>query len=217
MKKALLSGLVFIFTISGLAQSTTKISDLSDYGVKIEPDRRLMVVMMALEAAGLETTLTEKGTQFRQKLKADLQGLNPDLQQKMKFFIDQYKKRHQSYSESELVAPFISMAYALGPVPDLAEPARASDLPGELLEVLDFSPLVRQFYRSVLRNGDQTFTVAQKVDEYYKEYQAIGDAMRSSAIQMVRELTDYLNTRPQLIYAEKVKVETQEATKNRTA
>jgi tetratricopeptide (TPR) repeat protein len=213
MKKALLSGLVFIFTISGLAQSTTKISDLSDYGVKIEPDRRLMVVMMALEAAGLETTLTEKGTQFRQKLKADLQGLNPDLQQKMKFFIDQYKKRHQSYSESELVAPFISMAYALGPVPDLAEPARASDLPGELLEVLDFSPLVRQFYRSVLRNGDQTFTVAQKVDEYYKEYQAIGDAMRSSAIQMVRELTDYLNTRPQLIYAEKVKVETQEGKK----
>ncbi|MBK7708517.1 MAG: hypothetical protein IPN69_15370 [Acidobacteria bacterium] len=216
MKRVVFVFLLLALSLPVFAQGNPQLFDLSQYGVKIEPDRRLIVVSLALEASGLESPLTEKGSEFRQKMRADIEGLNPELVQRMKFFVDQYRKRHPKASSSELMAPFISMSYTLGPVPDLAEPTRATDLPGDLLEVLDFSPLVRQFYRSVIRRGDQSYTVSQKVEEYYKEYQATGDAMRSSTIEMVRGLLDYLHTRPELVYTEQIKTEIQKG-KSKTA
>jgi len=213
MKRVFFLALVLGLSLSVFAQNSPQAFDLSQYGVKIEPDRRLIVVLASLEAAGLELSLTDKGKEFRQKLRADFATLNPDLQQKMKFFVDQYKKRHDKASEAELVAPFISMAYTLGPVPDLLEPNRATDLPGDLLEVLDFSPYVRQFYRSPIKVTDgaeqKTTTVGARIEEYYKEYQATGDALRPSSARMVRDLLDYLHTRPQTTYLEQIKTEVQ--------
>lgn len=192
-----------------LAQGNSQPFDLTQYGVKIEPDRRLIVVSLALEAAGLETPMTDKGAEFKNRVRADFEGLSPELVQKMKFFIEQYRKRHPAATPAEVAAPFISMAYSLGPVPDLNEPTRATDLPGDLLEVLDFSPLVRQFYRSIVRRGEQSYTVSQKVEEYYKEYQALGDSMRPTAVRMVRDMLAYLHTKPTLVYTEAVKTEIQ--------
>lgn len=220
MKRVFFLTLILVFPVGVFAQNTSQVFDLSQYGVKIEPDRRLIVVLASLEAAGLETPLTEKGRDFRQKLRTDLATLNPDLQQKMKFFVDQYKKRYAQKSEAELVASFISMAYSLGPVPDLNEPPRATDLPGDLLEVLDFSPLVRQFYRSPIKvadgSQDRTTTVGARIEEYYKDYQATGDALRPSTIRMVRDLLDYLHTRPQTTYLEQVKTEVQKGKSKKT-
>jgi hypothetical protein len=220
MKRVFFLALVLVFSVSVFAQNTSQAFDLSQYGVKIEPDRRLIVVLASLEAAGLETPLTEKGRDFRQKLRTDLATLNPDLQQKMAFFVTQYKKRHDKATDAELVAPFISMAYTLGPVPDLNEPARATDLPGDLLEVLDFSPYVRQFYRSPIKVSDgaeqKTTTVGARIEEYYKEYQASGDALRPSTVRMVRDLLDYLHTRPQTTYLEQIKTEVQKGKSKNT-
>lgn len=267
MKRVFFLTLILVFLVGAHAQTTSQAFDLSQYGVKIEPDRRLIVVLASLEAAGLETPLTAKGTDFRQKLRTDLATLNPDLQQKMKFFVDQFAKRYaekykqslkdangkplldeqKSFSEqfekyrtgnlkdekerrefldkhrgffNEIAAPFISMAYTLSPVPDLAEPTRATDLPGELLEVLDFSPYVRQFYRSPIKVSDgaeqKTTTVGARIEEYYKEYQATGDALRPSTVRMVGDLLDYLHTRPQTTYLEQVKTEVQKGKSKKT-
>ena len=267
MKRVFFLALILVFSVGVFAQNTSQVFDLSQYGVKIEPDRRLIVVLASLEAAGLETPLTAKGTDFRQKLRTDLATLNPDLQQKMKFFVDQFAKRYaekykqslkdangkplldeqKSFSEqfekyrtgnlkdekerrefldkhrgffNEIAAPFISMAYTLSPVPDLAEPTRATDLPGELLEVLDFSPYVRQFYRSPIKVSDgaeqKTTTVGARIEEYYKEYQATGDALRPSTVRMVGDLLDYLHTRPQTTYLEQVKTEVQKGKSKKT-
>ena len=220
MKRVFFLALILVCSIGAFAQNTSQVFDLSQYGVKIEPDRRLIVVLASLEAAGLETPLTEKGSEFRQKLRTDLATFSPELQQKMKFFIEQYKKRHEKASEAELIAPFISMAYTLGAVPDLAEPTRAADLPGDLLEVLDFSPYVRQFYRSPIKVTDgteqKTTTVGARIEEYYKEYQATGDALRPSTVRMVRDLLDYLHTRPELTYLEQIKTEVQKGKSKKT-
>lgn len=225
MKRVLLLALMLVFSAGVFAQNSSQGLDLSQYGVKIEPDRRLIVVLAALEAAGLETPLSDKGKEFRQKLRADFAALDaPDtpgnkLRQNMKFFVDQYKKRHDKATDAELVAPFISMAYTLGPVPDLVEPTRATDLPGDLLEVLDFSPYVRQFYRAPIKVRDgadeKTTTVGARIEEYYKEYQATGDALRPSTVRMVRDILDYLHTRPQLTYLEQTKVEVQKGKKTK--
>lgn len=202
MKKVLFIVLLAIFSLNVFAQTAPPKFDLANYGVRIEPDKRLIAVLAALEAAGIETPLTEKGAEFRQKLQADLQDLNPELRQKLKTFVDRYKRSHPNASQSEIISPFISMAYALTPAPDLADPSRTADLPGDLLEVLDFAPLVRELYRRSLNT---------KLDGYIKDYQAAGDRMRKPAAQMVGELLEYLHTKPRLTYTEQIKTSLQSA------
>jgi len=189
--------------------------DLSNYGVRIEPDKRLIVVLATLDAArpltgaggprAINTKLSSDGEKFRSRLDTEL-TVPDDLRQKISTFvaqyISQYRKRHTTATDAEIVAPFVSMAYSLSAPPDLADPVVTSDLPGDLLDVLDFAPLVREFYR---RSG-----ISTKLDGYVKDYQtASNDVLRGSAKEMVRELLDYLHTRPQTIYSERVKTTAQ--------
>lgn len=246
MKKVLTIFLIAIFSVCVFGQNNT-VLDLSNYGVSIQPDKRLITVLASLELAGVETSLTKQGKEFRQTLLNDLKGVNPNLRQKMKIFVDQYAKRFarryrenisnqesnatirkekledfdvflakyirglteedkkiydKKYSSfiNQVKAPFVSMAYSLSPTPNLTEPERSLDLPDDLLEVLDYSILVREFYRS---EG-----VAAKIDSYYKKNLEMGDKMRPDARIMVRNVLDYLNTRPELSFRERVKVET---------
>ena len=209
MKKVLLLVFVFAFALNVLVRNAPAQSfDLSQYGVRIEPDKRLIVVLASLEAAGMDTPLTAQGAEFRQKLRADLKDLDPKLIEKLAFFVKQYKNRRPNATDAEIIAPFISMAYTLSPVPDLSEPTRTNDLPGDLLEVLDYSPLVREFYRRS--------AVSAKLDEYVKDYQNAGDGLRKSTEQMVRELLAYLHTKPQLTYIEKTKVEAKSSNNKKT-
>jgi hypothetical protein len=245
MKRVLLLSAILIFSVNIFAQTPPTSFDLSGYGVKIEPDRRLMVVMASLEAAGLDTPLTADGEIFRRKLKADLQSLNPDLRRQMVVFVERYKTRFtenykqaldeagkkefsaflekskQGLSAEEkkqftdkyktyftgLTAPFISMAYTLSPAPDFSDPPRATDLPGELLEVLDFAPLVRQFYRSAIKKDGEDVLMKTRLEDYYKDYQAAGDLMRPSTVKMVSDLLDYLHTRPELTSIDRIKTQ----------
>ncbi len=201
MKKVLFLFLISIFALPAFAQTVkTQGFQLPQFGVRLEPDKRLMTVLATLEVGGLETPLAAKGTEFRQKLRNDLKGLNPVLVQKIQLFIKQYKNRYPNRSDSDIIAPFLSMSYTLSPVPDLSEPVRSADLPGNVLDVLDFSPLVREFYReSAFRNN---------LDSYVKDYETASIPMRKSTEEMVRELLDYMHTKPQLSFAEKFVVET---------
>lgn len=204
MKKVSIFVLFLAFSLSVfVGNAPAQTLDLSQYGVKIEPDKRLIVVLASLEAAGIETPLTQQGVEFRQRLQKDLQGLDNDLKGRLNFFVKQYKSRHPKATDAEIIAPFISMSYVLTPVPDLLEPPRSSDLPGNLLEVLDYSPLVREFFRRS--------ALSTNLDEYIKDYQAAGIALRPSTQQMIGRLLDYLHTKPQLTYAERIKIETKGA------
>lgn len=207
----------FALGING--QSVPAAFDLLNYGVRIEPDKRLIVVLAALEMASqkdasgaeqklINTPLSDKGAEFRTRLLAE--GLLKDsaqdveLRRKISLFVSQYKRTRPNATDAELIAPFMSMAYTLTPVPELNDPVITNDLPGPLLDVLDFAPLVREFYRKS--------AISSKLDEYVKEYRSDSDAvLRSSAREMVSELLDYLHTRPRLSYAEKIVTQTQKA------
>ncbi len=189
--------------------------DLSNYGVRIEPDKRLIVVLAALELAEgpgadgktgklLNTPLSDKGSSFRQQLLRDHADVPEDLRRKISIFVSQHKRLHPRATDAEIIAPFISMAYALTPVPDLADPVITTDLPGSLLDVLDFAPLVREFYR---RSG-----IAGRLDAYSRSYLADTDGtLRTSVREMVAETTNYLHTQPRLFITERVATETKKA------
>ena len=215
MKKLSLPVLILFFCVSTFAQAVPQGFDLSNYGVRIEPDKRVMIVLATLEAARttndagesvqvLKTPLSADGEKFRDLLKSDLAALDEKLRQNISAFVIQYKRRNAGKSDAELVAPFISMAYALTPAPELADPVVTSDLPGTLLDVLDFSPLVRDFYRRS--------TFSANMPDYLKLYQQASDAsLRSSTREMVNDVLSYLHTRPQLVFVERVKTETQKS------
>ncbi len=187
--------------------------DLSNYGVRVEPDKRVMIVLATIEAARttdadgnatrvINTPLSPAGEKFREQLASDMAELNPELRTRITQFLTLYKKRNPNKTDAELVAPFISMAYALTPAPDLADPIVTTDLPGSLLDVLDFAPLVRDFYRRSSFSGN--------IEEYVKTYrQAADETLRPTAGEMVGELLGYLHTRPELYFTERVKIEAQ--------
>ena len=216
MQRVFLFIILAVFAIGISAQTPASGFDLSNYGVRIEPDKRLIVVLAALEmatsknAAGadeklINTPLSERGSKFREQLLQDNASLPDDLRRKISSFVAQYKKRNPKATDAEIVAPFISMAYTLTPVPELADPVITSDLPGNLLDVLDFAPLVREFYRRSV--------ISSKLDDYVKESRSLADGtLGGSTRAMVSELLDYLHTRPQLIFSERVKVETRKGT-----
>jgi hypothetical protein len=204
---------LLLLTSSIFAQGTASSFDLANYGVRIEPDKRVMTVLATLEAARttneagesvpvINTPLSSQGKEFRDLLKSDLLALNEDLRTKITTFVTSHKARNKGKSDAELVSSFVSMAYALTPAPELADPVVTSDLPGSLLDVLDFAPLVRDFYRRS--------SFAGNLPEYQKRYQQASDAkLRTSAREMVGELLNYLNTKPQLFIVERITTETQ--------
>jgi hypothetical protein len=194
------------------AQDSGQATDLSNYGVRIDAEKRLIVVLAALEMANgkndagkeeklINTPLSDSGKKFRERLLRDNEGLNEELRGRISSFVAQYKKRHRKADDASIVSPFISMAYALSPVPEMYDPVFTGDLPGELLDVLDFAPLAREFYR---RSG-----ISSKLDDYVKTYRQESDAeLRPSAREMVSDLLDYMHTRPEVFYVEKVTVQT---------
>src|SRR5258708_10773444 len=174
--------------------------EVSEYGVDFQADPRLIVVMAALDAAGFDPLPPgrEPGV-FRSQLRKDLADLDPDLRSRLQAFYERTKLPAPS-TAADQASRYVSLALALGPVPALEAPERSDDLPAGLLEVLDFAPLVREFYRG---SG-----IDEKLVSYVRAYQSEGDRLHKPATEMVRALLSYLHTRPITASSERVEVKT---------
>ena len=201
MKKVLFFAFVFCFLTNFVPAQTARQAvpqqsfDLTEYGIKIQPDARLIVVTLALEAAGLDS---KQNSIFRRQVQEDLKNLDPDLRRRLREFFARNNKNYETASPAEQISRYISLAFALSPAPEFGAPERSTELPAGLLEVLDFAPLVREFYR---KSG-----VAEKLPEYQRKYQAVGDSLRPQTAAMLRDLTGFLNTRPQTVYFERITI-----------
>ena len=188
------------------AQNTQPAFDLAEYGVRLEPDQRLIVVMAALDAAGFDPTGAGKErSAFRSLVRKDNASLDPGLRERLKTFFDR-SKLPATATAAQQAARYVSLAYALGPVPSLDPPARSDDLPAGVLEVLDFAPLVREYYQ---KSG-----IDERLVSYLRAYQAEGDRIRKPTGEMVRAVLSYLHTRPITTTLERVRVQSPDNKKN---
>ncbi len=169
--------------------------EVSEYGVDFQADPRLIVMMAALDVAGFDPGRAP--STFRIKLRKDLANLDPDLRMRLKNFYERNKLPAPA-TPADQAARYVSLALALGPSPTFDAPERSDDLPAGLLEVLDFAPLVQEFYR---RSG-----VDEHVVEYVRAYQAEGDRLRAPTTEMVRSLLTYLHTRPLTASTDRIEV-----------
>jgi hypothetical protein len=180
--------------------------NVSEYGVEFLADPRLIVVMAALDAAGFDPIPPgREPSAFRSKLRKDLANLDPDLRQRMKTFYERNRLPAPA-TPAEQASRYVSLALALGPIPGLESPERSEDLPAGLLGILDFAPLVKEFYR---RSG-----IDEQLVSYVRAYQAEGDRLREPTTEMVRSLLSYLHTRPITFSNERVEVKSPSPKKN---
>jgi hypothetical protein len=187
-------------------QNTQPAFDLAEYGVRLEPDQRLIVVMAALDAAGFDPTGAGKErSAFRSLVRKDNASLDPGLRERLKTFFER-NKLPATATPAQQAARYVSLAYALGPVPLLDPPARSDDLPAGVLEVLDFAPLVREYYQ---KSG-----IDERLISYLRAYQAEGDRIRKPTGEMVRAVLSYLHTRPITTSLERVRVQSPDNKKN---
>ncbi|HZN08514.1 MAG TPA: hypothetical protein VFB65_17075 [Pyrinomonadaceae bacterium] len=202
MKLYLLVVLAILLAVAGVSaqpvqQRPGATFEVSEYGVDFQADQRLIVVMAALDAAGFDPQPGREPSGFRAKLRKDLAALDPDLRTRLKSFYERARLAAPA-TPAEQAARYVSLALALGPAPSFEAPPRSEDLPLGLLEVLDFAPLVQEFYR---RSG-----IDEQMVNYVRAYQAEGDRLRAPATEMVRGLLTYLHTRPITSSAERVEI-----------
>jgi hypothetical protein len=172
--------------------------EVSEYGVDFQADPRLIVMMAALDVAGFDPVSSGRApSTFRVKVRKDLANLDPDLRARLKNFYERNKLPAPA-TPADQAARYVSLALALGPTPALDAPERSDDLPAGLLEVLDFAPLVQEFFR---RSG-----IDEHMVEYVRAYQAEGDRLRAPTTEMVRSVLTYLHTRPITTSTDRVEV-----------
>jgi hypothetical protein len=173
--------------------------DLSDYGVQIAPEPRLIVMMAALDAAGFDPTPTgRQPSEFRAQVRRDQENLDPDLRARMRRFYELNRRKEATATSADQAARYVSLAYALGPAPTFDAPARSDDLFGGVLDVLDFAPLLREFYT---KSG-----IAERLPAYLAAHQKEGDRLRTQTSEMLRAVLTYLHTRPATFLVERVPV-----------
>ena len=121
--------------------------DLSEYGVSFQTEPRLIIMMAALVAAGFDPVPNgAEPSPFLAQVRRDLADLDPDLRNRLHTFYERNKLPAPA-TAADQAARYVSLAFALGPPPLLEAPQRSEELPTSLLEVLDFAPLVKEFYR----------------------------------------------------------------------
>lgn len=177
--------------------------NLNDYGVQVAADPRLLAVMGALDAAGFEAA-PQGGTPqpFLQELRAANATLDEGLRNRLRRFYES-NRLPATASPAQQAARYVSLAFALGDAPDLQAPARTDDLPGGVLEVLDFAPLVREYYAQA--------KLSERLPAYTQAAQAIGARLRPGVEEMLRTVLARFRVRPILTTIERVPVATPSA------
>ena len=182
--------------------------DIAEYGVSFHADPRLIIVGAALEAAGFDPAPPgREPSVFRTEIRKAVASLDPDLRLRLRQFYARNLLPAPS-TTADQAARYVSLALVLSQPPTLEAPERSDDLPAGLLEVLDFAPLVREFY--------QRSNFDNRLLAYVRAYQAEGDRLRAPAAEMVRALLSYLHTRPVTMSSERVAVKSPAAGKKQS-
>ncbi|HEY7183252.1 MAG TPA: tetratricopeptide repeat protein, partial [Blastocatellia bacterium] len=118
---------------------------LADVNTDIGVDKRVIVMMAALNIAGYDY---ESGNRqlsaLRRQIREDLQGIDPGLVQRLRAY---FQKHHKGENDVTAVAPYLSLALSMTEPPAFTIDAPADRLPNEVREIADFALLLEEFYR----------------------------------------------------------------------
>jgi len=163
----------------------------SEANVRISPDVRTFVVMAALNIAGFDY---ESGGQAlspaRVELRKDLAKLDPQIKEKLASFYQAH--RRPGVDETSDAARYAALSLLMTEPPGFTV-YQSSDrpLPADLQTIVDFVPLVREFY---IKSG-----IRQLVPKYMGIGEAYATALRGPVGMVIYDVLDYFHTRPETV------------------
>jgi tetratricopeptide (TPR) repeat protein len=165
----------------------------SEVNVKIDPDVRTFIVMAALNAAGFDyETGGQALSPARVELRKDLAKLDPQVREKLAAFYKAH--RRAGIDEAADAARYAALSLIMTPPPaftvyQAAESDRA--LPDDLRPLLEFVPLVREFY---LKSG-----IRELIPKYLGIGQAYAALYRAPVGELIYEVLGYFHAAPETV------------------
>lgn len=163
----------------------------SEANVRIAPDVRTFVIMAALNVAGFDyETGGQPLSPARAELRKDLAKLDPQVKEKLASFYVAH--RRQGVDETVDSARYAALSLMMTEPPGFTV-YQTTDrtIPDDLQPLLDFVPLIREFY------------VKSGIRELVPKYMAIGDvyatAYRGPVGRAIYDVLDYFHTKPETV------------------
>ncbi len=163
----------------------------SEANVRIAPDVRTFIVMAALNMAGFDyETGGQPLSPARAELRKDFARLDPQVKEKLAAFYGAHKR--QGLDETSDAARYEALSMMMTEPPGFTV-YQATDraIPDDLQPLLDFVPLVREFY------------VKSGIRELIPKYMAIGEAYaaayRAPVGMAIYDVLDYFHTKPETV------------------
>src|SRR5713101_3464754 len=167
----------------------------SEVNVRIEPDVRTVVVMAALNIAGFDyETGGQPLSPARAELRRDLAKLDPQVREKLAAFYKAH--RREGVEEAADAARYAALSVMMTQPPGFTiyqSPDRP--IPGDLESLLDFVPLVREFY---VKSG-----IRELLPKYMKVGEAYAAAYRVPVGSVIFDVLDYFHTKPETVISMK--------------
>ena len=163
----------------------------SEANVRIAPDVRTFVVMAALNVAGFDyETGGQPLSPARAQLRKDLAGLDPKVKEKLAAFYQAH--RRQGVDETGDAARYAALSVMMTEPPGFTV-YQSSDrpIPDDLQSLLDFVPLVREFY---VKGG-----IRELIPKYMAFGEAYAAAYRAPVGNVIYDVLDYFHTRPETV------------------
>ena len=159
---------------------------LNDVNVEIALDRRVIVMMAALNVAGYDY---ESGNRqlstLRKQVREDLQATSPALVEKLKAY---FKAHRAGRSDAAAVAPYLTLALSITDAPAFTIDVPTERLPDEVRDILDFTLLLQEFYQAV--------SFGRLAPKYVNAYTQAASTYGPAASYAVSAVISYLHTEP---------------------
>ncbi|MGA9772252.1 MAG: hypothetical protein WBV94_24685 [Blastocatellia bacterium] len=163
----------------------------ADVNVRIEPDSRMFVLMAAINVAGFDYESSGQPLSLaRTEIRKDLAKLDPQLKAKLAAFYKAH--RRAGVDEATDAARYAALSLLMTPPPAFSiYTPRDQSLPPDLEPLLEFIPLVREFYiKSDIKN------LLPKYSLTGEKYAA---AYRQPVGELIYQTLDYFHTNPETI------------------
>jgi len=119
---------------------------LADVNTEITVDKRVIVMMAALNVAGYDYEPGNRSlSALRQQIREDLKNTNPELAGKLR---NHFQTHRKGSTDAAAVAPYLSLALSLTEPPAFTIDISVERLPEDVREITDFALLLEEFYRA---------------------------------------------------------------------
>lgn len=161
---------------------------LDDVNTVIGADKRVIVMMAALNVAGYDY---ESGgrqvTPLRQQMREDLKNTPPDVVRKLR---DYFLAHRKGANDAAAVAPYLSLALSLHEPPAFTIDVPADRLPDDVKEIVGFALIVEEFY--------QKTSFSRLLPKYVEAHLKVAETYPQAAGLALGTVLTYLHTEPVL-------------------